>query len=200
VNQHQKKPLLMSRKKIVSQINFLQHKNYDGESNVEPQLSDIKELRELTSAGIMDCKSALIEANGDIEQAKTILHAKGLASVAKKSSRATEEGVVASYIHAGGRIGSIVEVNCETDFVARTDDFKNLAHDLAMQVAAMAPELVYLDEDSADSEEVNEDSCLVEQNFIKDQSLKVKDVVNEVAARVGENIRIKRFSRFSIGE
>ena len=167
---------------------------------MEPQLSDIKELRELTSAGIMDCKSALIESNGDIEQAKTILHEKGLASVAKKSSRATEEGVVASYIHAGGRIGSIVEVNCETDFVARTEDFKKLAHDLAMQVAAMAPEIVYLDEDSGDSDQTNEDSCLTEQNFIKDQSVKVKDVVNEVAARVGENIRIKRISRFSIGE
>ena len=167
---------------------------------MEPQLSEIKELRELTSAGIMDCKSALIEANGDIEKAKTILHEKGLASVAKKSSRATEEGLVASYIHSGGRIGSIIEVNCETDFVARTDDFKNLAHDLAMQVAAMSPESVYEDEDSNGAEESNEDSCLVEQNFIKDQSIKVKDVVNEIAARVGENIRIKRFSRFSIGE
>ena len=119
---------------------------------MEPQLSDIKELRELTSAGIMDCKSALIEASGDIEQAKVILHEKGLASVAKKSSRATEEGVVASYIHAGGRIGSIVEVNCETDFVARTDDFKTLAHDLAMQVAAMSPQFVYLDDESDDGE------------------------------------------------
>ena len=167
---------------------------------MEPQLSDIKELRELTSAGIMDCKSALIEASGDIEQAKVILHEKGLASVAKKSSRATEEGVVASYIHAGGRIGSIVEVNCETDFVARTDDFKTLAHDLAMQVAAMSPQFVYLDDESDDGDEPDEDSCLVEQNFIKDQSVKVKDVVSEVAARVGENIRIKRFSRFSIGE
>ena len=160
---------------------------------MEPQLSEIKQLRELTSAGIMDCKSALIDANGDIEKAKTILHAKGLASVAKKSSRA-------SYIHSGGRIGSIIEVNCETDFVARTDDFKNLAHDLAMQVAAMSPESVYEDEDLNGAEGSNEDSCLVEQNFIKDQSIKVKDVVNEIAARVGENIRIKRFSRFSIGE
>ena len=167
---------------------------------MEPQLSEIKELRELTSAGIMDCKSALIEANGDIEKAKTILHEKGLASVAKKSSRATEEGLVASYIHSGGRIGSIIEVNCETDFVARTDDFKNLAHDLAMQVAAMSPAAVYLDEDSDGAEGSNEDSYLVEQNFIKDQSIKVKDVVNEVAARVGENIKVKRFSRFSIGE
>tara|TARA_Y100000590_G_scaffold452332_1_gene595317 strand:+ start:3413 stop:3991 length:579 start_codon:yes stop_codon:yes gene_type:complete len=184
--------------KIVNQI--FEKKNCDGESNLEPQLSDIKELRELTSAGIMDCKSALIEANGDIEKAKAILHEKGLASVAKKSSRATEEGIVASYIHAGGRIGSIVEVNCETDFVARTDDFKNLAHDLAMQVAAMSPQFVYLDDDSDSGEGDNEDLCLVEQNFIKDQSIKVKDVVSEVAARVGENIRIKRFSRFSIGE
>ena len=123
-----------------------------------------------------------------------------MASVAKKSSRATEEGLVASYIHSGGRIGSIIEVNCETDFVARTDDFKNLAHDLAMQVAAMSPAAVYLDEDSDGVEGSNEDSCLVEQNFIKDQSIKVKDVVNEVAARVGENIKVKRFSRFSIGE
>ena len=127
---------------------------------MEPQLSDIKELRELTSAGIMDCKSALVEANGDIEKAKAILHEKGLASVAKKSSRATEEGIVASYIHAGGRIGSIVEVNCETDFVARTDDFKNLAHDLAMQVAAMSPQFVYLDDDSDSGEGDNEDLCL----------------------------------------
>ena len=108
---------------------------------MEPQLSDIKELRELTSAGIMDCKSALIEANGDIEQAKVILHEKGLASVAKKSSRATEEGVVASYIHAGGRIGSIVEVNCETDFVARTDDFKLLHMTLRCRLLLCLPNL-----------------------------------------------------------
>lgn len=167
---------------------------------MELQLSDIKQLRELTSAGIMDCKSALIEANGNIEEAKTILHEKGVASVAKKSSRATQEGLVASYIHSGGRIGAIIEVNCETDFVARTDDFKTLAHNLAMQVAAMSPEFVYLDEGSGGNQNHNEDSYLVEQDFIKDQSLKIKDVVNEVAARVGENIRIKRFSRFSIGE
>ena len=139
---------------------------------MEPQLSDIKELRELTSAGIMDCKSALIEANGDIEQAKAILHEKGLASVAKKSSRATEEGVVASYIHAGGRIGSIVEVNCETDFVARTDDFKTLAHDLAMQVAAMSPQFVYLDDESDDGEEPDEIPAWWSKILLKTKALK----------------------------
>ena len=160
----------------------------------------IKQLRELTSAGVMDCKRALEESDGDVSKAEKLLKDQGIASAAKKASRETDQGVIETYVHSGGRIAAIVEVNCETDFVARTDDFKNLAHDLAMQVAAMSPQFVYLDDDSDSGEGDNEDLCLVEQNFIKDQSIKVKDVVSEVAARVGENIRIKRFSRFSIGE
>ena len=160
----------------------------------------IKELRERTSAGIMDCKRALQESNGDLARAEEILREQGIASAAKKASRATNQGVVESYIHSGGRIGAIVEVNCETDFVARTPDFKELAHDLAMQVAAMSP--LYVDDSEIpDGDEVDpQQACIMQQPFIKDPSQTVQDLVNEAISKLGENVRVRRFTRFSLGE
>ena len=163
-------------------------------------VESIKELRGLTGAGIMDSKNALQASNGDIAKAEEILREKGMASAMKKSARATNEGLVESYIHSGGRIGAIVEANCETDYVARTDDFKALAHDIAMQVAAMDPKYV----DAADipdgADENPEQVCLLQQAFIKDPSKTVQDLVNEVVAKIGENIKVRRFSRFALGE
>jgi elongation factor Ts len=160
----------------------------------------IKVLRERTSAGVMDCKRALQEADGDMEKAEEILKALGVASAEKKASRATNQGLVESYVHSGGRIAAIVEVNCETDFVARTEEFKSLAHDLAMQVAAMSPQYV----DSADipeDEEVTPDQvCLMQQPFIKDPSKSIDERVKEAIGVLGENVRVKRFSRFALGE
>ncbi len=160
----------------------------------------IKELRERTGAGIMDCKRALQESNGDLARAEEILRERGVASAAKKASRATNQGVVESYIHSGGRIGAIVEVNCETDFVARTPDFKELAHDLAMQVAAMSP--LYVDDSEIpDGDEVDpQQACILQQPFIKDPSRTVQDLVNEAISKLGENVRVRRFTRFSLGE
>ena len=148
----------------------------------------------------MDCKRALQESNGDLDQAEEFLRAQGIASAAKKASRATNQGLVESYIHSGGRIGAIVEVNCETDFVARTDDFRGLAHDLAMQIAAMSP--VYVDDDEIpEGEEVDpQQACMMQQPFIKDPSRTVQDLVNETVGRLGENVRVRRFTRFSLGE
>ncbi len=160
----------------------------------------IKALRELTGAGIMDCKRALQEAAGDVEAAQQSLVAKGMASAAKKASRATNEGLIESYIHSGGRIGALVELNCETDFVARTDNFKGLAHDVAMQVAAMAP--LYVDVADAPEGESNDpqQTCLMQQPFIKDPTLSVRDLVNQAVGTLGENVRVGRFTRFSLGE
>ena len=160
----------------------------------------IKTLREETSAGIMDCKNALAESDGDLKKAAAILRAKGLLTASKKSSRDTSEGIFDCYIHTGGRVAAVVELNCETDFVARTTEFKDLAHSLAMQVAAMAP--TYLDSESVpESENINpEESCLMEQSFIRDPSTTIRDLVNETVGRVGENIRVRRFQRFSLGE
>ena len=160
----------------------------------------IKELRERTGAGIMDCKRALQESKGDLARAEEILRERGIASAAKKASRATNQGVVESYIHSGGRIGAIVEVNCETDFVARTPDFKELAHDLAMQVAAMSP--LYVDDSEIpDGDEVDpQQACILQQPFIKDPSRTVQDLVNEAISKLGENVRVRRFTRFSLGE
>ncbi len=160
----------------------------------------IKALREETGAGIMDCKRALEKSNGDIGPAREILREHGAAAAAKKASRSTDEGIVDAYIHSGSRVGAIVELNCETDFVARTPDFRSLAHDIAMQVAAMSPRFVdgsdVPDGEDHDPEEV----CLLQQPFIKDASVSVVDIVNEAVGKLGENIRVKRFTRFSIGE
>lgn len=164
----------------------------------------IRSLREKTGAGIMDCKRALEEAKGDGEHAEELLREKGLADAAKKAGRETREGIIESYIHTGSRLGALVEVNCETDFVARTADLKELAHDLAMQVAAM-PSTTYVDR--AEAEEAGEDDSrpleeisLLDQSFIKDPSQTVRDVVQDTVARVGENIRVRRFARFALGE
>ena len=162
--------------------------------------ADIKALRELTGAGIMDSKRALEEAGGDIERAQDILREKGIASAAKKSDRETEQGIIESYIHSGGRIGAMIEANCETDFVARTEDFKALAHDIAMQVAAMNPR--FIDESEIpDGDDVDpQESCLLQQPFIKDPGVTIDELVKELIGKLGENIRIRRFSRFSLGE
>jgi elongation factor Ts len=167
---------------------------------LELSVTTIKELRERTGAGIMDCKRALEETAGDLGKAEDILVKQGIASAAKKATRSTEEGIVESYIHSGRRIGVLLEVNCETDFVARTDDFRELAHDLAMQVAAMAPSYVSSEEvpDGEDSDSA--ETVLMHQPFIKDPSKSIQDLVNEGIGKLGENIRVRRFTRFSLGE
>ncbi len=163
-------------------------------------VDSIKALREETGAGVMDCKRALEAADGDVGRAQDILRQEGIASAAKKSSRATNDGVVESYIHSGGRIGVLVEVNCETDFVARTPEFRELAHNLAMQVAAMDPQ--HVDEaDLPDGAEVNpQEDCLLQQAFIRDPSKTIEDLLKETVGKLGENIRVRRFTRFALGE
>ena len=191
---------------------------------------DIVKLRERTGAGIMDCKNALIKADGDIDKACDILRELGVAKAAKKANRIAAEGVVHSYIHMGGKIGVLIEVNCETDFVARSDAFMALVNDLAPQIAASAPEYVSREEVAATriekekeilkNEALNEgkpekiidrivegginklygEICLLEQNFIKDPSKKVLDVVNEAIAKIGEKINVRRFVRYEMGE
>ena len=162
--------------------------------------AEIKVLRDMTGAGIMDCKRALEAADGDIDKAASELAQAGLASAAKKAGRAALEGVVESYIHTGNRVGSIVELNCETDFVARTDDFRQLAKDIAMQVAAMSPR--YVDRESVDDDagEVSDEDVLMEQMYIRDGSIKISDLVKSMTAKVGENVKIGRFQRFALGE
>ena len=162
--------------------------------------AQVKELRDKTGAGIMDSKRALEESEGDIAKAESILNAKGLASAAKKADRSTSEGLVVSYIHTGGRVGSMVELNCETDFVARTDDFGILGRNIAMQIAAMNPS--YLDRASIpeDVEDVKDEELLIEQEYIRDSNMKITDLVKESIGKLGENIRIRRFSRFELGD
>lgn len=163
-------------------------------------VESIRALRDKTGAGIMDCKRALEQADGRLDEALSILHEKGVATVAKKALRATEEGLVDAYVHSGERIGAIVEVNCETDFVARTAEFKELTHSIAMQVAAMAP--LYVDESEISDEKAHDpqETCLLQQAFIRDGEKTVQDLVNEAVAKLGENIKIRRFVRFAIGE
>ncbi len=163
-------------------------------------VDDIKALRERTGAGVMHSKRALEEADGDLKKAAEILGEQGMASAAKKSGRATNEGLVEAYIHSGGRVGAIVEVNCETDFVARTPEFKALAHDVAMQVAAMSPRYLDGEELPEDERADAEDQTLLRQAFIRDPSRTIQDLVQETAAKLGENVRISRFDRFALGE
>ena len=160
----------------------------------------IKDLRTKTGAGIMDCKKAIEDANGDILEAEELLRQKGISSAAKKAGRQTKQGVVESYIHSGGKIGALVEINCETDFVARTLDFTSLAHDIAMQVAAMSPRFISKEELIDKNNQDDEQSCLLEQPFIKDPSKRIQDVIYETVGKLGENIEVKRFTRFSLGE
>jgi elongation factor Ts len=190
----------------------------------------VKELRERTGAGFNDCRNALIEANGVIEKAIEILRKKGQAAAAKKAQREASEGLVGSYIHAGGKIGVLVELNCESDFVARTDAFQQLSHDIAMHIAALDPRYVRREEVTPDMlekerdiykaqalatgkpenvvdkivngkmEKFYEENCLYEQHFIKDESVTIGEMITQAIAKLGENISIRRFARFKVGE
>ena len=139
------------------------------------------------------------DSKGDIDKAESFLKEKGIASAAKKADRDTDQGLIDTYIHSGGRIGAMIEINCETDFVARTDDFAALAHDIAMQVAAMSPEFLTM-KDVLENDTASEDKCLLSQPFIKDPSKTIQDLINETVGKLGENIRVRRFQRFSLGE
>jgi elongation factor Ts len=165
---------------------------------VDPEL--IKKLREMTGAGVMDCKRALEEAGADIDRAIAILHEHGIAGAEKRAHRETSQGLVDIYVHAGGRIGAMVEVNCETDFVARTDDFKNLTHELAMQVAAQNPLSISEEDLPSGAEGDPKELCLLRQTYIRDGSKSIDDLVKDVIAKTGENIRIRRFARFELGQ
>jgi elongation factor Ts len=157
----------------------------------------IQRLREETGAGIMDCKRALEETGGDSERARAILREKGLASAAKKSSREARQGMVEAYIHAGGRVGAMVELNCETDFVARTDQFRTLAREIAMQVAAMNPARIG-NEEGLDGQ-AEEAPPLLEQAWIRDPGKTVRDLVHDAIAQLGENVVVRRIARFELG-
>lgn len=160
----------------------------------------LKELRGQTGAGIMACRNALLEAEHDVKKAMEILKEQSIFIVDKKKDRATSQGLVEAYVHAGGRIGALVELNCETDFVARTDEFKELAHNLAMQIAAMPPRFIS-EESLPEGEEIAlEEECLLLQPYIRDLNVTVQDLINETIAKVGENIRVSRFARFQLGE
>jgi elongation factor Ts len=193
-------------------------------------LNLVKELRQRTGAGILDCKKALDANDNNIDAAIDFLRAKGMASAAKKASRAATEGLVQAYIHAGGKVGVLLEINCETDFVAKTEDFTTLIHDVCMHIAACAPEFVSEDQVPADVVEKEravqlqrvieegkpehiaerivagrmskfyEESCLLKQKFVKDDSVTIEQMMTNAIARMGENIRIRRFSRFVLGE
>ena len=190
----------------------------------------VKRLRDSTGAGMMDCKRALEESGGDMDKAVEVLRKKGAATAAKRADRETNQGVVEAYVHAGGRIGSMVELNCETDFVAKTPEFKALAHDLAMQIAAMNPRYVtkgQVDKSVIDKEleiyktqaqnegkaaniaekiaagrldKFYQEICLMEQSFIKDSGKTIKDLIDEATARVGERVSVRRFMRYHLGE
>ena len=189
----------------------------------------VKDLRERTGAGMMECKSALVEAKGDIAEAEVVLRKRGIAAAGKKSSRATRQGLVGSYIHHGGQLGVMVEIDCESDFVARTGDFKELVHDVAMQIAAADPRFVSKEDVTADvlakEKEIQaaralaegkpekmierivegrmskfyEEICLLEQPFVKDGTLTVGQLIKTKIAKLGENITVARFVRFKVG-
>jgi elongation factor Ts len=190
----------------------------------------VKTLREKTGVGVMECKVALKEAAGNLEEAVKILRKKGLSAAARRSARTASEGTVGSYIHAGGRIGVLVEVNCETDFVARTSEFQGLVKDIAMQIAATQPRFVNREEVTPDvlaqerevcraqalgsgkpahvvdkivegkMEKFYAEACLYEQPFVRDPNVTIQDLISGVVARVGENIRVRRFTRYGVGE
>ncbi|MEZ4522239.1 MAG: translation elongation factor Ts [Thermomicrobiales bacterium] len=171
----------------------------------------VRDLRDRTGAGIMDCKRALEEAGGDVNKAVQVLREQGLASAEKKSGRRAAEGLVVSYIHGNNRFGSLVELNCETDFVARTDDFASLANDIALHVVGMSPRYVDEDEISAEEREAGieefgsekaflDATVVTRQPFVRDGSVSVGDMITESIARIGENIVLRRFVRFELGE
>jgi elongation factor Ts len=178
---------------------WLLHLTKDKEDPLEITAQMIKELRAQCGAGVMDCRSALVFTEGDMDKALAILKEKGLAKAEKKAARVTMMGLVESYIHTAGRIGALVEINCETDFVARTDDFKCLAHDIAMQIAALSP--IYIsEEDVPEGTKVDPvEACLLSQPFIKDPTQSIKDRIVATIAKTGENIKIRRFTRYELG-
>jgi len=199
-------------------------------STMNISATQVKELREKTGAPMMDCKQALTEAKGDMEQAVVVLRKKGVSVAAKKATRVTSEGSVASYIHAGGKIGVLVEINCESDFVARTEDFKELVHDIAMHIAASDPKFVRKEDVTPEAYEREKDIfraqaiasgkpaniaekmvegkmakfyeevCLLEQPFIKDQTVSIAQLIATKIGKLGENIAVRRFARFKVGE
>jgi len=199
-------------------------------STLNISATQVKELREKTGAPMMDCKQALTEAKGDMEAAVVVLRKKGVSVAAKKAARVTSEGSVTSYIHAGGKIGVLVEVNCESDFVARTEDFKELVHDIAMHIAASDPKYIRKEDVTAEDfarekdialaraiasgkpaniaekmvagkmEKFYEEVCLYEQPFIKDQTVSISQLVATKIGKLGENISVRRFARFKVGE
>ena len=201
-----------------------------GEVGQQVSAQLVKTLRERTGAGFSDCRAALVESKGDLDAAVAILREKGQAAAKKKEQRVASEGAVGSYLHAGGRIASLVEVNCESDFVARTDEFQLLCHELAMHVAALNPRYVRREDVPAEIVEAEKasyreqakasgkpenlldrisdgklekffaESCLYEQHFIKDEQLTVRDLIQQTIAKVGENISVRRFARFKVGE
>jgi len=167
--------------------------------NLKIPTNKVKELREQSGAGIMECRNALLEVEGDIEKARQILKERSLVKVQKKVDRSATQGVIEAYIHTGSHIGAMVEVNCETDFVARTDEFKELAHHLAMQVAAICPQFVSREEIPEEADIEPEKACLLLQPYIKDPDKTIQDIINETIAKVGENIKVGRFARFELG-
>ncbi len=160
----------------------------------------IKELRDHSGAGIMACRNALIETKGDMEKAVEFLKQQSIYMVEKKTARSASQGLIETYIHTGGRIGAMIELNCETDFVARTDEFRELAHYLAMQIAALNPQFVSEEQIPEADDSEPETVCLLLQPFIKDPEQSIQDVINEAIARVGENIKVSRFARFEVGQ
>ncbi len=160
----------------------------------------VKELRDQCGAGIMACRNALLEAEGDMEKALQLLKEEDLLRVEKKAERSTTQGIVEAYIHTGAHIGSMVELNCETDFVARTDEFKELAHHLAMQVAACSPQFISKEEVPEGADIEPQAACLLLQPYIKNPDMTVQDTINQTIAKVGENIKVSRFVRFELGE
>ena len=161
----------------------------------------IKELRTSTGAGVMDCKRALQEADGDLKKALEVLQKQGLAKAEQKAQREVKNGLIDVYIH-GGRIGAMVEINCETDFVARNEDFKALAHNIAMQIAATEPQYLCADDipENLRAEANPAETCLLSQPFIRDPQRSVQDIVTEAVAKIGENIKVRRFARFELGK
>lgn len=159
----------------------------------------VKELREQSGAGIMQCRNALVEAQGNRGKALEFLKEQGLLKAKEKAERTTAEGLIEAYVHTGGRVGAMVEVNCETDFVARTSEFKKLAHQLAMQIAAMDPQFVSEEEVPEGADIEPQSACLLLQPYIKDPERSVQDIITETIARVGENIKVSRFARFELG-
>jgi elongation factor Ts len=163
-------------------------------------IDSIKELREQSGAGIMQCRNALEKHEGNREKALEFLKEQGLLKAKEKEERTAAEGLIEAYIHTGGKVGAMVELNCETDFGARTDEFKELAHNIAMQVAAMAPQFVSEAEVPKGADIEPQTACLLLQPYIKDQELTIQDIITETIARLGENIKVSRFTRFELGE